>query len=74
MKLSEMAIGKCAVITAVKLQEFYLNRLIKMGVSVGSKVKTMAKSPFGQTVEIKVKGVRLALGKNIAEGITVKYD
>jgi ferrous iron transport protein A len=48
-------------------------RLMEMGVIPGVDVKMIKSAPFGDPLEIKVRGYSLALRKNEADSVEVSY-
>ena len=68
MKLNEGKIGETYRVVSVHLDERLTRRLEALGVNEGTLVTIMNKKGSG-TLIIKVRGTRLALGRQIAEGI-----
>lgn len=71
MKLNEGEIGKNYVVTGVFAKQQVARRLEALGVNERTPVVVLNKKGSGSLI-IKVRGTRLALGRQIAEGITVK--
>ncbi|MCI8517267.1 MAG: ferrous iron transport protein A [Hungatella sp.] len=71
MKLNEGEIGKNYVVTGVLAKQQVARRLEALGVNERTPVVVLNKKGSGSLI-IKVRGTRLALGRQIAEGITVK--
>ena len=68
MKLNEGKIGETYRVVSVHVDERLTRRLEALGVNEGTLVTIMNKKGSG-TLIIKVMGTRLALGRQIAEGI-----
>ena len=71
MKLNEGEIGKNYVVTGVLAEKRVARRLEALGVNQQTPVSILNKKGSGSLI-IKVRGTRLALGRQIAEGIAVK--
>ena len=71
MKLNEGEIGKNYVVTGVLARMQVARRLEALGVNERTPVSVLNKKGSGSLI-IKVRGTRLALGRQIAEGITVE--
>ena len=71
MKLNEGEIGKNYVVTGVLAEKRVARRLESLGVNQQTPVIILNKKGSGSLI-IKVRGTRLALGRQIAEGIAVK--
>ncbi len=71
MKLNEGEIGKNYVVTGVLAEKRIARRLEALGVNERTPVTVLNKKGSGSLI-IKVRGTRLALGRQIAEGITVE--
>lgn len=71
MKLNEGEIGKNYVVTGVLAEKKVARRLEALGVNQQTPVIILNKKGSGSLI-IKVRGTRLALGRQIAEGIAVK--
>ncbi len=71
MKLNEGEIGKNYVVTGVLARMQVARRLEALGVNERTPVTVLNKKGSGSLI-IKVRGTRLALGRQIAEGITIE--
>ena len=71
MKLNEGEIGKNYVVTGVLAEKRVARRLEALGGNQQTPVIILNKKGSGSLI-IKVRGTRLALGRQIAEGIAVK--
>ncbi len=49
-------------------------RLLDMGLVPGAPIEVVRVAPFGDPVEVNVKGYNLSLRKDEAEGVTVEVD
>ena len=70
MKLHEGKIGETYSVAGVHVDERLTRRLEALGVNEGTLVTIMNKKGSG-TLIIKVRGTRLALGRQIADGIEI---
>ena len=70
MQLYEGKIGETCRVASVHVDERLTRRLEALGVNEGTLITIMNKKGSG-TLIIKVRGTRLALGRQIAEGIEI---
>ena len=71
MKLNEGEKGKNYLVTGFLAEKKVARRLEALGVNERTPVTVLNKKGSGSLI-IKVRGTRLALGRQIAEGITVE--
>lgn len=71
MKLYEGSIGRSYQVVSVIVENRINRRLEALGINEGTRIAVMNKKKSG-TMIIKVRGTRLALGRKIAEGISIK--
>lgn len=71
MNLAKLSIGKEAKVTKINGNNAVTRRLMEMGVVPGVSVKIVKTAPFGDPIEIRVRGYSLAMRKNEAETIEV---
>jgi Fe2+ transport system protein FeoA len=69
--VADLRIGREAVIAAIKGSSRVARRLADMGLGRGALVMVEAIAPMGDPVRVKIRGYRLALRKQEAEGIGV---
>ena len=72
-KLNECDIGGRYVVAGVQVDEGITRRLEALGVNEGTPVNILNKKGSGSVI-IKVRGTRLALGRRLSEGITVREE
>ena len=72
-KLNECEIGGRYVVAGVQGYEGITRRLEALGVNEGTPVNILNKKGSGSVI-IKVRGTRLALGRRLSEGITVREE
>ena len=72
-KLNECEIGGRYVVAGVQVDEGMTRRLEALGVNEGTPVNILNKKGSGSVI-IKVRGTRLALGRRLSEGITVREE
>lgn len=66
-----MPIGESAKVTAVNGDNQITRRLMEMGVVPGVSVRMIKSAPFGDPLEIRVRGYHLAMRKSEADQIEV---
>ncbi len=66
-----MPIGESAKVTAVNGNNQITRRLMEMGVVPGVSVRMIKSAPFGDPLEIRVRGYHLAMRKSEADQIEV---
>ncbi len=71
MTLTELPKGKNARVIAVNGGGRVTRRLMEMGVIPGVKVTMIKAAPFGDPIEIRVRGYSLAMRRNEADAIDV---
>ncbi|MEP7036950.1 MAG: ferrous iron transport protein A [Acidobacteriota bacterium] len=71
MNLTNLPIGATAKVVAVKGNNAISKRLMEMGVVPGVSVRVIKSAPFGDPLEIRVRGYHLAMRKNEADAIEV---
>ena len=71
MTLTNLQIGTTAKVVAVKGNNAVTRRLMEMGIVPGVSVKVVKTAPFGDPIEIRVRGYSLAMRKAEAETIEV---
>lgn len=72
-KLNECETGRKYRVVSVRINEKVTRRLEALGVNEGTEVSVLNKKGSGSVI-IKVRGTRLALGKRLSEGITVREE
>ena len=71
-KLSEFAIGESGVVKKVTAEGRIKHRLFDMGVTPSARIYLRKKAPFGDPIEINVRGYELTL--RIAEAECVEME
>ncbi|MBA3631761.1 MAG: ferrous iron transport protein A [Acidobacteria bacterium] len=71
MNLTNLPIGAQAKVVAVNGNNAITKRLMEMGVVPGVSVRVIKSAPFGDPLEIRVRGYHLAMRKNEADAIEV---
>lgn len=71
MRLSEVSVGSTADVVAIHGDGAVPKRLMEMGIVPGLKVRIVKSAPFGDPIEIRVRGYSLALRTSEAEAIEV---
>ena len=71
MKLAKLKIGSSAKVVRILGDSAVTKRLMEMGVVPGVSVTVVKAAPFGDPIEVTVKGYHLAMRKSEAEAIEV---
>ncbi len=71
MNLTNLPIGTKATVVSIKGNNRITQRLMEMGVVPGASVRVIKSAPFGDPLEILVRGYHLAMRKNEADAIEV---
>lgn len=71
MILTNLPIGEIAKVVSIKGNNSVTKRLMEMGVVPGVAVKIVKTAPFGDPIEIRLRGYSLAMRKSEAEAIEV---
>ena len=71
MTLTELPIGKDARVTAVNGESSVTRRLLEMGLIPGVTVNVVKSAPFGDPIEVRLRGYSLAMRKSEADAIEV---
>jgi Fe2+ transport system protein FeoA len=71
MKLTNLPIGKSAKVLSVNGNSPITRRLMEMGIVPGVSVRLVKSAPFGDPLEIRVRGYNLAMRKSEAQTIEV---
>jgi len=72
VNLTNLPIGENAKVTAVRGDNQITKRLMEMGVVPGAPVRMIKSAPFGDPLEIRVRGYHLAMRKSEADRIEVQ--
>jgi len=71
MTLTNLPIGETAKILAVNGNNEITRRLMEMGVVPGVEVRIIKSAPFGDPLEVRLRGYHLAMRKSEADAIEV---
>ncbi len=69
MTLAELPKGESRTVVSVRGDGSVTKRLMEMGVVPGVAVRMVKAAPFGDPLEIRVRGYSLALRRNEAESV-----
>lgn len=69
--LTDLPIGRAARVTAVNGNSRVTKRLMEMGVVPGVSLKIVKSAPFGDPIEVRLRGYSLAMRRSEAEAIEV---
>jgi ferrous iron transport protein A len=72
MTLADLAKGESRVVVAVHGEDVVTRRLMEMGLVPGVSVRMIKSAPFGDPLEISVRGYSLALRRNEAESVVLE--
>ncbi len=72
MKLTNIPSGESAKVTHVSGNSQITKRLMEMGVVPGVSVRMIKSAPFGDPLEISLRGYHLAMRKSEADQIEVQ--
>ena len=72
--LTNLPIGMTAKVIAVNGNNAITKRLMEMGVVPGVSVRVIKSAPFGDPLEIRVRGYHLAMRKSEADSIEVSSN
>lgn len=71
MNLTHLPIGAEAKVLSVNGNNAITRRLMEMGIVPGVSVRVVKTAPFGDPLEIRVRGYNLAMRKSEADSIEV---
>ncbi len=71
MTLTELPLGRCGRVVSVNGASRITRRLMEMGVIPGVDVEVVKMAPFGDPIEIRVRGYSLAMRRSEADAIEV---
>ncbi|MCB1023965.1 MAG: ferrous iron transport protein A [Acidobacteria bacterium] len=71
MTLANLQIGAIAKVKNVLGNDPISRRLMEMGIVPGVSVRVVKTAPFGDPIEIRVRGYNLAMRRNEAEAIEI---
>jgi Fe2+ transport system protein FeoA len=72
MTLADLAKGESRTVLSVRGKDGVTRRLMEMGVIPGVAVRMVKSAPFGDPLEISVRGYNLALRRNEAEAVELE--
>lgn len=72
MLLDELSVGTTAVVTKVGGQGRVRRHLLDMGITPGVEMYLRKRAPFGDPIEITIRGYELSLRKDEAHCIAVE--
>ncbi len=71
-RLSGVSVGGKGLVCSIKAGAGLKKRFLSMGIIPGTAVEVVRVAPFGDPVEVKVRGYSLSLRKEEAECIYIK--
>lgn len=69
MTLADLRRGESSTVMSVRGSDAITRRLMEMGLIPGVAVRMIKSAPFGDPIEIRVRGYSLALRRNEAESV-----
>ena len=72
MKLSEAKKGEKVKILSIGNRGGTTRRMVEMGVTRGSAVEVTGVAPFGDPIDVRIRGYQLSLRKEEAEAVEVE--
>ena len=69
--LLDIKIGQKARVTSVNISGNMRRRLLDIGITVGTEIECVCKSPFGEPVAFLIRGAIIAIRKEECENITI---
>jgi len=72
MTLAELEKGESRTVLSVRGESLVTRRLMEMGVVPGVAIRMVKSAPFGDPLEINVRGYSLALRRNEAESVELQ--
>ena len=70
--LSSLSAGTKGIVAEIRVPAEHRARLLEMGLLVGTPVELVRFAPFGDPIEIKVRGYHLSLRRHEAELVMVR--
>jgi ferrous iron transport protein A len=71
LKLTNLPIGSAARVVSINGAGPLTNRLMEMGVVPGVSLKMIKVAPFGDPIQVRVRGYSLAMRRSEADAIEV---
>jgi ferrous iron transport protein A len=72
MTLADLEKGESRTVLSVRGESLVTRRLMEMGVIPGVAIRMVKSAPFGDPLEINVRGYSLALRRNEAESVELE--
>jgi ferrous iron transport protein A len=72
MTLADLEKGESRTVLSVRGESLVTRRLMDMGVIPGVAIRMVKSAPFGDPLEINVRGYSLALRRNEAESVELE--
>ena len=72
MTLKDAQVGSTVKVVKIHGEGAYKRRIMDMGITKGTSIYVRKVAPFGDPVEVRVRGYELSIRKNEAENILVE--
>lgn len=69
--LTQVNIGDKVTVAGLEKDSTVRKRLLEMGITPGAVLQVTGKAPFGDPIEVLVRGYKLTLRKNEADAILI---
>lgn len=73
MPLSRAPIGREVSVIAIRCSGLQRRRLSDLGIIIGTKIKALQKSPYGNPIAYLIRGAVIAVRNEDAQKIVVEY-
>jgi Fe2+ transport system protein FeoA len=74
MQLTNLPIGEFATVVSVNGENAVTKRLMEMGVVPGVRLRVVKTAPFGDPIEVRIRGYNLAMRRAEADAIEISYQ
>ncbi|HOP59074.1 MAG TPA: FeoA family protein [Bacteroidales bacterium] len=74
VRLLDLEDGQTGIIISINGGKMLTKRLADLGLSTGTKIKILRKTPFSGPVQVEVRGSKLVLGRGLAFKIMVEIQ
>lgn len=74
MQLSNLPVGEIATVVSVRGENAVSKRLMEMGVVPGVRLRVVKTAPFGDPIEVRLRGYNLAMRRAEADAIEISHQ
>ena len=72
MTLNDLEPGEVAIITTIENDSSDINYLMELGIMEGTPVRFVKSAPFGDPIEVDLRGYHLSIRRSKAKSILVR--